>query len=200
MQTQSRTPLAVSLLLLVAAASCARKQPVPAPAAAPRATPAAPAAGLFTPPPPTKTTGCKMQGALPDPACTPGAVMNITVAVVCNTSTSGRRKVTSATKDKAYAAYGVSRSQPSGAYEVDHFIPLELGGSNDIANLWPQPASPKPGFHQKDCVEDYLHAQVCTSHTMTLAEAQQSIATDWLTVFTTKASHTTTGQCKKFAK
>jgi hypothetical protein len=25
------------------------------------------------------------------------------------------------------------------AYELDHLIPLELGGSNDLRNLWPQP-------------------------------------------------------------
>jgi hypothetical protein len=30
--------------------------------------------------------------------------------------------------------------QPRGAYEVDHLIPLELGGDNVIANLWPEAA------------------------------------------------------------
>ena len=126
--------------------------------------------------------------------------MNLTADQVCNTSTRSRRKVSSATKKKAYAAYGVSHPQPGGAYEVDHFIPLELGGSNDIANLWPEPASPKPGFHQKDCVEDYLHAQVCKSRTMSLADAQRAIATDWLSVFTTQASQTIIGQCKKYGR
>ena len=141
-----------------------------------------------------------MQGVLPDPACTPGAVMPLSVDEVCNTSTKGRRNVTSAMKKKVYAAYGVPRPQPSGAYEVDHFVPLELGGSNDLANLWPEPASPTPGFHQKDCVEDYLHAQVCTDHTMSLSEAQQAIATDWLNVFTTKARQTSIGHCKSYGR
>ena len=31
---------------------------------------------------------------------------------------------------------------------------LELGGSNDIKNLWPEAALPTPGFHEKDAVED----------------------------------------------
>ena len=70
----------------------------------------------------------------------------------------------------------------AGAYEVDHFIPLELGGSNDIKNLWPEPADPAPGFHEKDVVENYLHSQVCNG-TMTLGEAQKFIATDWLDIF-----------------
>jgi hypothetical protein len=66
--------------------------------------------------------------------------------------------------------------------QVDHFIPLELGGDNTIENLWAEPASPKPGFHEKDHVEDYLHKQVCSS-AMTLDEAQKAITTDWLSVW-----------------
>jgi len=43
-------------------------------------------------------------------------------------------------------------------------------------------ASPTPGFHQKDQVENYLHDQVC-SGTISLATAQQEIATNWLAVY-----------------
>ena len=49
--------------------------------------------------------------------------------------------------------------------------------SNDIANLWPEAASPTPGFHQKDEVENYLHDQVC-SGAMSLKDAQTEIATN----------------------
>jgi hypothetical protein len=139
-----------------------------------------------------------MQGVLPDPDCTPGAVMGITVEEVCTTSTKKRRAVTSGMKKQVYKAYGVSHPQPSDAYEVDHFIPLELGGSNDVANLWPQPAKPAPGFHQKDCVEDYLHDQVCKQKSMSLEDAQRAIAEDWLNVLTTTAHLSTVGQCKKY--
>ena len=38
---------------------------------------------------------------------------------------------------------------------------LELGGSNDIADLRPEPADPRPGFHKKDTVENRLHDEVC---------------------------------------
>ena len=31
-------------------------------------------ASIWAPPPRTKTSGCRSQGGLPDPACTPGAV------------------------------------------------------------------------------------------------------------------------------
>ncbi len=59
---------------------------------------------------------------------------------------------------------------------------LELGGSNDISNLWPEPANPQPGFHEKDKIENYLHAQVC-SGAISLQEAQREIATNWYAVY-----------------
>jgi hypothetical protein len=68
-----------------------------------------------------------------------------------------------------------------GEYEVDHLVSLELGGSNDLSNLWPEAAEPKPGFHEKDKVENYLHDQVC-SGALSLEEAQTTIATNWLSV------------------
>ena len=87
-----------------------------------------------------------------------------------------------AEKKQVYAEYGVSYPQPEGSYEVDHFTSLALGGSNDITNLWPEPAAPKLGFHEKDKVENYLHDQVCNG-SMTLTEAQKEISTDWYAVY-----------------
>jgi hypothetical protein len=84
-------------------------------------------------------------------------------------------------KDKVYEEYTI-RSHATGQYEVDHLVSLQLGGSNDSANLWPEAASPKPGFHEKDSVENYLHAQVC-SGAISLQEAQIEIATNWLGVY-----------------
>jgi hypothetical protein len=72
----------------------------------------------------------------------------------------------------------VSYPQLTGAYEVDHFIPLEIGGSNDIKNLWLEPASPTPGFHQKDQFENFEHGQVCNG-TISVTEAQRRMVSDW---------------------
>jgi hypothetical protein len=72
-------------------------------------------------------------------------------------------------------------------YEEDHLIPLEIGGNpTDPKNLWPEsydPSIPDGGAHYKDKVEKYLHDQVCDGR-MTLAQAQQAIATDWYRVYT----------------
>lgn len=47
------------------------------------------------------------------------------------------------------------------AYEAHHLIPLELGGSNSIRNLWPQPkGGSHPGYQAKERLEDHLHALV----------------------------------------
>lgn len=131
----------------------------------------------------TKTSGCMARGALPDPACTPGALLSTgTKDAICQSGYSkGVRNVPVSEKDQVYAEYGIA-SHTAGAYEVDHLVSLELGGSNDIANLWPQLASPTPGFHQKDEVENYLHAQVC-SGAIDLQKAQIEIATNWLPVY-----------------
>lgn len=132
---------------------------------------------------PTKTTHCEAAGSLPDRACTPGAVFEtVTAKDICVSGYSSKvRNVPESEKRAVYAAYGIPSHKP-GEYEVDHLISLELGGSNDISNLWPEAASPKPGFHQKDVVENYLHAQVCTGK-LPLSAAQSQIAGNWLNVY-----------------
>jgi len=59
-------------------------------------------------------------------------------------------------------------------------VSLELGGSpNSPHNLWPQPgASPNP----KDKLELALYDLVC-SHRMTLTDAQNAIAGNWVTTY-----------------
>ena len=61
--------------------------------------------------------------------------------------------------------------------------PTELGGSNDIANLYPERALPEPGYHVKDALENRLHELVCTAHTMTLRQAQRAISRDWRSLY-----------------
>lgn len=115
------------------------------------------------------TPGDVIQAATKDDICTPGYSSKI-------------RDVSSSIKLQVYKEYNVSYPQKRGDYEVDHFVPLELGGSNDIKNLWLEPASPTPGFHQKDIVENYLHKKVCDNK-IDLKEAQDKIMSDWYKVY-----------------
>jgi hypothetical protein len=114
----------------------------------------------------------------PDPTLTPGDIRTTDPADICGVRQP--RNVPVSVKREVYRLYGFPYPQPPGAVEVDHFIPLELGGSNDIKNLWLQATVPCPGFHEKDRVETYLHAQVCKTHLMTLHAAQDAIRTDWV--------------------
>jgi hypothetical protein len=66
--------------------------------------------------------------------------------------------------------------------EVDHLVSLELGGSNVRADLFPEAASPRPGAHEKDTLENALHRRVCDG-AMRLRAAQRAIATNWLSAF-----------------
>ncbi|MHB8375839.1 MAG: HNH endonuclease signature motif containing protein [Dehalococcoidia bacterium] len=123
--------------------------------------------------------------AMPNPALTPGDVIAaVTAARVCTPGYArSARFVPASEKIAVYAAYGIS-AHAYGAYEVDHLVPLELGGSNDVKNLWPQPAVPVPGFHEKDDLETRLHDLVCRG-ALGLRTAQQAIASDWLAAYRT---------------
>ncbi len=118
----------------------------------------------------------------PDPKLTPGDVIaGVTAQQICTPGyATSVRDVSAAEKRQVYQRYG-EKDIPGGD-EVDHFISLELGGSNLVTNLWPERYSPAPGAHEKDKVENYLHEQVC-SGAMTLQQAQNAIRSDWYAVY-----------------
>lgn len=130
-----------------------------------------------------KTSGCRIQGSLPDRACTPGAVYSgAGKSQVCARGYTKRvRHVPNAVRKRVYSSYGIAHRVP-GQYELDRLVPLGLGGSEVQANLWPLAAAPPPGSHQKDALENYLHAQVC-HHALNLVTAQHELAGDWLAAY-----------------
>jgi hypothetical protein len=128
---------------------------------------------------------------LNDLTVTPGAVRTTSVKEICGETTPQFRKTTPKMKAQVYAYYGVDKDaalkggpKPSKddadhpLYEVDHLISLELGGADDIRNLWPQPYYEHPGAHEKDVLEGYLRRQVCAGK-ITPTAAQQAIRLDW---------------------
>jgi hypothetical protein len=131
-----------------------------------------------------RTSDCNINGALPDAACTPGAVFpDATPTEVCVPGyTKQVRSVSTKLRKQVYAAYAIAYPQPTGTYELDHLIPLALGGSNDAANLFPEARDPAPGFKEKDVVEVYLYGELCAGH-IDMAAAQAQIANNWLAVY-----------------
>jgi hypothetical protein len=131
------------------------------------------------------THGDTFPGATADDVCTPGWAGE-------------HRHITEETRAEVYREYGFNFDHCQGPErgvfdepcEVDHLIPLELGGSNDLKNLWPQPYScanrqactmydPRPGAAEKDQLENELHRLVCTGK-LSLIEAQHCIASNWI--------------------
>lgn len=115
---------------------------------------------------------------LPDMEKTPGVVRTSDAKEICNPKfrTKPYRLTTPAMKKHVCLAYGVKPCPKAKKMELDHLLPLELGGKDDERNLWVQFA---PEFHYKDHLENYLKVQVCTER-MSLADAQREITTNWV--------------------
>jgi hypothetical protein len=133
----------------------------------------------------TCTPGSVRGFPVPDPKCSPGAINpTITVTILRTagfTTKCLRNQQTSSTeKAQVYAWYGLVKPEHNYGVtqtcELDHIIPLELGGADTLDNIWPQ-CGPQ-FFRQKDAVEHFLAAQV-RSGKMSLEEAQLGIAKDW---------------------
>jgi hypothetical protein len=117
---------------------------------------------------------------LPDPKLTPGDTFEVTAQDVCVSGYAKKvRAVPAWLKKQAYAEYGITEYNV-GDYEVDHLIPLSLGGSNSIRNLWPQSTKTSPwNSFVKDALERKLHKLVCAGQ-LDLKTAQREIASDWI--------------------
>jgi hypothetical protein len=133
-------------------------------------------------------SGCHVRGSSPttilqDASCTPGGIdPQVTQAnlasTICRSGYTATVRPPSSETAKAkrtlYTAYGIPAGTKS---ELDHLVSLELGGDNDVANLWPEVGSiPNP----KDRVENALHRAICAGR-VKLIDAQNAIATDWTT-------------------
>jgi hypothetical protein len=128
----------------------------------------------------------------PDPRCTPGgSVPGLTAETLRSPDwrTKCIRNCQSSEKQKhvTYAWYSLpAPTNNSGATQVcelDHLVPLELGGADGLGNIWPQ-CGPEDVvlraryFKQKDLVENYLAREVRAGR-MDLDRAQRGIAADW---------------------
>jgi hypothetical protein len=103
------------------------------------------------------------------PGATNPAVTQATIGTtICRSGyTKTVRNVSTRTKHAVYVAYGISLSVQR-KYVIDHLIPLEVGGGNDVKNLWPEP---KAEAKTKDKLEGQMHTAVCTG-SLTLTDAQ----------------------------
>lgn len=150
---------------------------------------------------PTKPTSAEHIGPAnlyPDPTMTPGLADTLDVSDLTRRYTEGcprgkksctysqaHRKVPARVHKSVYDEYNIpadARNIQHG--EVDHFYPLCAGGSNDIKNLWYQPAENEWngknfGFHEKDKLEAYICVQIKAGK-MEPKNAFDRIQKDWV--------------------
>ena len=120
---------------------------------------------------------------MPDHSLTPGAADpavrqgNLDATICVPGYTRGVRHVDASTKQAVMAEYNTSRE--AGAIEIDHLIPLELGGSNNIHNLWPETRERvKYSAWNKDTLERRINIEVCAGH-LSLSQGQAIFLGDW---------------------
>jgi hypothetical protein len=118
---------------------------------------------------------------VPNHSLTPGVAFPVGVARICVPGyASSVRDVSDAEKAAVYARYHVAWVPYQ--HEVDHLISLEIGGSNAIQNLWPEPYAGRWGARTKDVLENRLHDLVCSGD-LSLPAAQHQEATDWVAAY-----------------
>lgn len=124
-----------------------------------------------------------LASALPRPRLTPGAVKAVRLDELCHSDDlRDDPPVNISLEQQVLAEYGVPVAARQG-YQLDYLITPELGGSDDIRNLWPEPySSTSWNAHVKDTLEDHLHDMVCQGK-LPLATAQEEIATNWIVAY-----------------
>jgi hypothetical protein len=118
----------------------------------------------------------------PDRRLTPGAARAVSTSEVCRAHYSDdTHMLPAAIRERVFQEYGVKGQQSK--YEVDYLISPQLGGTDDIRNLWPEPeAVPDWNVRAKDELEDRLRQMVCDG-TIELSTAQRDLSTDWIAAY-----------------
>lgn len=133
--------------------------------------------------PRTRTSRCTLD-ARPDRSCSPGAYSSrLTRAVICSSRFRRRRlpRLSRSEKHAVEREYGLATGFYSRALEIDHIVPLRLGGSNSVANLFPEEyafANHSPGYVIKNRLDRRIHSLVCAGR-ISLRNAQRRIAANW---------------------
>jgi hypothetical protein len=88
------------------------------------------------------------------------------------------RQTPASLKRATYAAYGIDKAGRD--FEIDHRVPLCLGGDDVAENLWPQFGFEHPSYYDKDRLETTVCRMVCRLGTIALREGQAIFLGDWI--------------------
>jgi hypothetical protein len=122
----------------------------------------------------------------PDPDSTEGSVRvdGHGREPACSRAKEHRGHMSADRRDEVLLRYALTPG-PHLDFEIDHLIPLCLGGADDFSNLWPQPRrsiEPKWNAEAKDRLERFLCDMVCAGQ-LDITTAQEAIAKDWIAAY-----------------
>ena len=124
---------------------------------------------------------------LPKSYNTPGATVKAGHAQICAADfATSVKPVAGWQRTTALERYGLRPESFSG--ELDHLVPVSLGGSNDPDNLWPFHANGSFTLDAKNALAAKLRDQVCAGK-LSLKEAQDAFKKDWTKAY---SAHMTT--------
>jgi hypothetical protein len=119
-----------------------------------------------------------VQTGLPSSMLTPGDARKVTREQICAPDYAASLKPTKdSVIEEAFSRYGLRDGKSSSAV-LDHLIPVALGGTDSVENLWPEPAKGDWNASQKDALEQKLLGLVCDG-SMTVKQAQAAIKKNW---------------------
>ncbi len=133
----------------------------------------------------------------PDSTLTPGVIATQDLTELqskssCGTYSACHRKTTEAMKQLVKSEYATSTCG-----EIDHLLPLSLGGADDVKNLSCQPLHNSwngvdYGYKTKDAIEEYLYIQTIVKGSISIKDAQSCLLSDWVQCYNTYILHQST--------
>jgi hypothetical protein len=116
--------------------------------------------------------------SLPNKTLTPGAARRSAEDACIAQHEEVIKPVSAELRNKVFEEYGMTNINPDD-YETDYLIAPDLGGQEDIRNLWPQPRK-SAGWNSeaKDALEERLHGLVCSGQ-LNILTAQKDISSNW---------------------
>ncbi len=116
--------------------------------------------------------------SMPNPKLTPGAVATTNTTRVCVLPDhQPGTAIPAATQQQVFTEYGIRDPAVQTKYDVDYLVPIGLGGSTSIANMWPA-ALKGTGFFQKTQLDHVLRDMVCRRE-ISLRRAQRDLEHNW---------------------
>jgi hypothetical protein len=125
-----------------------------------------------------------LAASLPNRALTPGMIRSVNVEQVCAAGDDDQDpRVPYSRQEAVFREYGISIDHSARDFQVDYLISPQLGGTDDVRNLWPQSYKETTwNAHAKDALERHLYRLVCEKK-IDLADAQREIATNWIAAY-----------------